>query len=433
MTNICFAGTYPPTKCGIADYTDYLIKESPDDKWGMLAFDRDIPSSLVSSNKPYDSRIWYGIPSSGDVSAESIRKGLDAIGLNQKDTVMWFQHENGLWQNEEKFAAMLKGLDMLKVITFHTLQFQSPETKSGLCCAQHRLLEAVFPHVDAITVFNHDVYWAVTSAFPEHDRKVSILHHGTHSYPGINRLSRSEAKEKLNDYLLFESDLPDRTKQALHKKRILTDWDTIVLGQTGFLCPQKQSEVLFTVRNELEKLIPYRRIAAVRIGAARDGSQRIYAEQLRQRENGKPGILLETWLPSELLPLAQRAFDVNFCWPGDCTQSGVMAHALGAGAIIAGRDLEGVGRTLKDAGQFAENDISHLIRRIRDIMYRPEIAQKAEESALRYARRYSWRKQAWKHYQLAEVIAHPASVWPQYSPLVANPIGGEAEVRSFVT
>ena len=34
-----------------------------------------------------------------------------------------------------------------------------------------------------------------------------------------------------------------------------------------------------------------------------------------------------------------------------CVVTYVLAHALGAGAVVAGRDLEGVGETLLEAGQ----------------------------------------------------------------------------------
>ena len=73
--------------------------------------------------------------------------------------------------------------------------------------------------------------------------------------------------------------------------------------------------MLYTVRDELHKLIPHRRIIAVRIGYSRDSSQEIYAENLIRRQSDSDEFLLNVWLPQNMLPLAQKAFDINFYWP----------------------------------------------------------------------------------------------------------------------
>ncbi len=103
---------------------------------------------------------------------------------------MWVQHENGIWPDSQNFIAMLKDLDMPKVVTLHTLHFQSTEMPSGLRRYQYDLLRTLLPRVEAITGFSRGVYSAVTSALPEHRDKVSIIKHGIHSYPEVRRLSR---------------------------------------------------------------------------------------------------------------------------------------------------------------------------------------------------------------------------------------------------
>ena len=106
-----------------------------------------------------------------------------------------------------------------------------------------------------------------------------------------------------------------------------------------------------------------------------------------------------------MLSIAQRAFDINLCWPKDCTQSGILAHALGAGAIIAGRDLEGVGETLKKAGMLVDTDLRRLLMKVKDLILNPELKEKIEETALKYAAKFSWKNQARRHYELAELVA----------------------------
>jgi glycosyltransferase involved in cell wall biosynthesis len=405
MVSIYFVGTYKPIMCGIADYTGFVTRASPAGRWGVISFDPErYDGPLITDDEAVKGRVWYGIPGRHEFSASVILKGLKKLGAKNEDAVLWFQHENGIWPGKMQFIAMLKNLKIPKVVTFHTLHFQSFETPTGLRRNQYDLLKVLLPYVDAITVFNHGVYQAVTSAFPEHLDKVYVMKHGINPYPELSRLSRKEAKEKLNDFLLYESGLDRKTKEALHKRRIFLDSDTVVVGQTGFLEPMKNSELLYPARDSLQKAVPQRRIVAVRIGAPRDEVQRIYAEKLRRWQNGRNKFLLEVLLPQNILPLAQRAFDVNFYWPHECTQSGLLSHALGAGAIVACRDLEGVGEDIKEAGGIMDTDLKHLLSKITNLLLNPALAKRIGQRALGYAREFSWKNQAQRHYELAERI-----------------------------
>ena len=420
--------------CGIGDYTNFVTRESPPGRWGVISFALNRCGVPLAHNNdtPLD-RVWYGIPDRTGFSASVVLNGVEALDERENgDIVLWFQHEYGIWPDDQRFVTMLTCLAIPKVVTFHTLHFQSSETPSRLRKNQYDLLQLLLPQVDAITVFSNGVYRAVTTAFPEHRRKVHVIKHGIHSYPEVSRLSRKEAKEKLNDYLLYEADLDRETKEALYRHRVFLDPGTVVLGQTGFLSPEKHSGILYPVRDALQRMIPNRRIVAVRIGSTREDHQRAYAEQLRSEQDGSGKFLLVTWLPEELLPVAQRAFDVNFYWPRDCTQSGILAHALGVGAIFAGRDLEGVGETLKEAGELADIDLSRLMIKIRDFILNPELAECIENSALKYAAEFSWKNQTRRHYELAERILHPMTQWLEPSlPLVGIDGRGDSPIHRF--
>jgi len=418
MASIYFVGTHKPIMCGIADYTNFVAREIPAGRWGVISFDlKRYSAPLTLDDEAVTGRVWYGIPGRREFSAPVIMQGLKELGAKNEDAVLWFQHENGIWPGSIQFTAMLKNLNVPKVVTFHTLHFQSFETPTGLRRNQYDLLKVLLPYVEAITVFSRGVYHAVTSAFPEHRDKVYIMKHGINPYPEISRLSRKEAKEKLNDFLLYESGLNRKTKEALHKRRIFLDSDTVVVGQTGFLEPMKNSELLYAARDGLQKAIPHRRIVAVRIGVPRDKLQRIYAEKLRRWQNSRDKFLLEVRLPHGILPLAQRAFDVNFYWPYDCTQSGLLSHALGAGAIVACRDLEGVGEDIKEAGGIVGTDLRYVLSKITNLILNPALGERIEQRALGYAIKFSWKNQARRHYELAESIlsSTPSRSLP-YSP-----------------
>ena len=407
MASIVFVGTYEPIKCGIADYTQYLTRVSPAGKWGVLSFDLR-GYGVPTSGAVADPRsVWYGIPGRTEYTASMIMSGVRHLVPRDGGAVLWFQHEFGIFADSARFVSMLRELDIPKVVTFHSLHFQSMETGSGLPNKERTFLATLLPCVDAITVFSNGVYSAVTSAFPQYRGKVYVLRHGVHSYPEVRRLSRGEAREALNDFLLHDSGLNRESKRILRREQVLLDPSAVLIGQTGFLCPSKGTEYLWSFRDDLQRLVPGHRIVALRIGSARVADQVEYAKRLRQAQDGRGRILLETWLPQEKLPLAQRAFDVNYYWPVDCTQSGVMAHALGAGAVIAGRELEGVGETLREAGQLYDGDPDCLVSKVAELLGDPEMAAVVEQNAARYANRFSWFNQARRHYEIAEGILAP--------------------------
>ena len=411
MPSICFVGPYPPIVCGIADYTSFVVRESPVSQCGVLSFDLGkYGTPITNQNNKNGDRVWYGIPGRNLFSASAIREGLKELDMPGDDTVLWFQHENGIWPDDKRFIAMLKDLSNPKVVTFHTLHYQSPETPFGLRKKQYQFLERLLLCVDAITVFSHGVYRSVTAAFPEYREQTHVIKHGIHSYPQISSLGHQKAKEELNHFLLNESELDQKTKEILRKQHIFTDPGNILLGQTGFLSPSKNSELLYSVKDQLQRLLPEKSIMAIRIGSPREASQILYAEQLKNRQNGRDKLFLDIWLPQHTLPLAQRAFNINFYWPIECTQSGVLAHALGAGAVIASRDLEGVGETVKAAGGLTDTDLQALIYKMRDLILDPDMQKRTAESALGYVEEFSWRRQSQRHYELVKHILNTKPV-----------------------
>lgn len=410
MASIYFVGPYKPIRCGIADYTSFLVNESRPGQCGVLSFDLTRYQAPLNENVTVGPEIvWYGMPEGRDLLPSTLRNGLSQVGGNFNDAVLWFQHETAIWPDTDKFIAMIETMNMPKVITFHSLHFQSEETAEGLRENEYLLLDSLLPHVQAITVFSHGVYQSVIAAFPQHVFKIHLIKHGIHSLPRISQLSRREAKNILRDFLLYDSDIPDITKEGIRKSGLFKDNQTTIIGQTGFLCPNKQSESLYSIRKHLQKTLPERRIAAVRIGAPRDHIQQQYARKLRDHQRTEGNFFLETMLPAEMLPLAQRAFDINFYWPRECTQSGILAHALGAGAVLAGREIEGVGETLNEAGAVVDRSLPRVLNHIRDLIMNPEKVERMEEDALRYAAEYTWQIQMEKHFRLANDLLFQTS------------------------
>jgi glycosyltransferase involved in cell wall biosynthesis len=399
-----FITTYKPIICGIATYTDFIIRESPIGSWDVLSFDLDNCRLPLSDDKTLPGiHVRYCIPSYDDYSASSILKGLE---INQGQ-VLWFQHEFGIWRSDVMFVEMLKNLDNVKIVTLHSLHFQSSETPYGLRRNEFSFLRLLLRRTDAITVFSDGVHEAISRAFPEYSDKVYLLRHGTHLYPKSAKMSREEAKAIIHEYLVGESDLGQASKDNLSQQGVFLDPEMKVIGGTGFISASKGIEPLFQAHNALQQMLPRRKIAAVYAGFLRDSNDRVdgqFAMKLRTENNRSEQYFLETYLPEDMLPVMLRALDIYFYWPNDCTQSGIMAHALGAGATIACRDMEGVGETVKMAGGVTNADFGQLVSRVKQLILDPRLGNEMSENASKYAEKFSWRNQALCHFELAEQL-----------------------------
>jgi len=410
MAFITFITPYMPIICGIADYAGFITRESPPGRWDVLSFNlANYGVPLSADRAQLTNPIWYGIPSRDDFSASSILAGLSPV----KDQVLWFQHEFDIWRDNARFVDMLRGLNDIKVVTLHSLHFQSGETPYGLRRHEYSFLHLLLPHTDAITVFSDGVYKAVARAFPEYSDKVHVLWHGTHLYPKVARMSKAEAKARIHDYLVGESGLNQVSKYNLRQQCVLLDPETVVIGEAGFISANKGIGLLYHARNVLRRMLPRRKIAAVYVGFLRQANainDSECAAESRTSYNGVGEFFLETYLPEDMLPVLLRALDIYFYWPSDCTQSGIVAHALGAGATIVCRDLEGVGETVRMAGGLTSADFAQLIVGIKELILDSRLRNEMSEGAVRYAEKCSWRTQALKHFELAEQLCRSRRV-----------------------
>ena len=406
MAFITFVTPYKPIICGIADYTDFLVRESLPGTCDVLSFNLENYGAPLHNDPPsLTCRVWYGIPGRDNFSASSILEGFRP----HKNHVLWFQHEFGIWPDSARFVDMLRDLDQIKVVSLHSLHFQNSETTYGLRSHEYSFLRSLLPHTDAITVFSDGVYQALNRAFPEHRDKVHVIRHGIHLYPIIARMSRGKAKARIHEYLISESGLDQASKDDLGQQSVFLNPNTIVIGTAGFISASKGIEFLYHAHDLLQQMLPRRKIAAVHIGYLREvdnSADSKFTAELRARRNSPGQFLLETYLPEDILPLMLGALDIYFYWPSDCTQSGILAHALGAGATIACRDMEGVGETVREAGGSAYADFEQAIAGLKELILHLKLRNEMSERAVKYAEEFSWRIQASQHFKLAERLCY---------------------------
>jgi len=404
---ITFISTFPPIICGIGDYLWSVVCHRPFDQWKVIS-----------------PRIEY-FSSSGDELPEPIRKQVDyCLSLNQPslpdidDNVIWFQHSFGMWGTApDTFVTLLKEArekGKKVVATIQGLHFQSEETPYGLMKKEYNLLKASLPYLDVLTVFTRGVYDVVTQAFPEAKERTVVLMHGFHIYPSI---SKYEARKGLFNYLLQSSSLSSSKRSELKQLMdILFSEKTLLLGNFGFITYDRAPLSVYELRAYLQKKLRNYRVIALYIGQIQKRADRDTTEflpllrQLEATHDGQYNLFYDLYLPSTIFPLAFRALDFVIIWYKRATISGRMAHALGSGACVVGRNIEGVGETLRLVGLPSASSAEQLAEQIETLVHNPHEREQLEKKAFSFANRFSFAVQAQKHIQLAESLCQGNSL-----------------------
>jgi glycosyltransferase involved in cell wall biosynthesis len=397
---IHFVSSFPPLVCGIGSYTNYLAQELGAE-CKVTSFRPD-HFSRGSGTIVLDPRVSY-------------RLSLDGTGFPNfgPGDVAWFQHAFGMWGNDsDLFLNMVvraKSSGTPVIATFHTVHFESRETESGMSAKEERLMRNVLPHLDAATVFSDGAYNALARAFPEFKAKLTVLRHGVHQYP---LLDRRECRLQLLGHLLGG---PQEASVAQDPVRdylttLFLDPDTVILGNCGFISRDKDPESLFDLAIRVRRRIGDKNIVALYIGKIQDRKDKTTNEtvgilqNLRAIHDGRENLFFEDYLPERLLPVMFRSLDFSVFWCKNATQSGRMAHAQGSRTCAVGRRIEGLGETLDRSGLPSGVSLEDMADKIAYEIRNPRSMNRTENFSAAYAERFSFVAQARKHALLAHLV-----------------------------
>jgi hypothetical protein len=377
--------------CGVGSYTDYLVRHL--DRWNVTSFETDLPNDAVTTS------------GTGRVSYElSLGSGTFPFS-GDKHQLVWFQHAFGIWgQHADRFTDLVgrvKREGLRTAATFHTIHFESNETEEGLTVRERRLMGAVLPLLDIATVFSDGARRALTAMFPQFAAKIVVLRHGTHIYPAAGR---AKARRKLLRHLA------DRAQSITNIADDLLSPTTIILGNFGFVTPDKDPLALYEIGAGVRSRLPGRRVVTLYVGTIAGRADRAKSEtsdllqQLQRAHDGRDNLFFDVYLPEDLLPFAFRAVDLCMFWCRNATQSGRIAHAMGSRTCVVGRRIEGIGETLDLAGLLSVLTVDDLVEQSVRLILDPEARRRAERLGVEYAERYSFEKQARKHALLCAAL-----------------------------
>jgi glycosyltransferase involved in cell wall biosynthesis len=189
VSEILFITSYPPRECGIATYSQDLIRSLQNKFSNSLSIN---VCALESGNEafPYPGEVKYILKTS--IAAEYKKLALK-INNNKRIQIVLIQHEFGFYKKQEPaFLQFLYELSKPVVIVFHTvLPHPDEELKAKI-----KAIAAICHSIIVMTNNSGDIL-VRDYAVPIH--KLSVIPHGTHLVPHL-----------AENFLKLKYDLKDR-------------------------------------------------------------------------------------------------------------------------------------------------------------------------------------------------------------------------------
>jgi glycosyltransferase involved in cell wall biosynthesis len=177
LAEILFITSYPPRECGIATYSQDLIK-ALNNKFSNSLSIRVCAVESGDSNYSYPGEVKYILKTS---IASEYEKLVSEINKDTDIRIVLIQHEFGFYREQEQaFLQFLNGISKPVVIVFHTVL---PHPDAGLKIKVRRIAAAC----ESIVVMTQISAGILTTDYGLPHQKISIIAHGTHLVPHLSK------------------------------------------------------------------------------------------------------------------------------------------------------------------------------------------------------------------------------------------------------
>lgn len=379
LPEILFLTTFPPRQCGIATYSEDLIKAM--EKQFVYSFDLKV--CALETNKEqhqYKSKkVKYVLNTS---SADSYRQLEQNINSDDNVKIVLLQHEFGLFaDNVPEFNNFLKNVKKPVVVVFHTVLPRPDEAfKANV---QH-----ILDTVDGVIVMTDDARDILVRDYITDTEKVAVIPHGTHLVP---HLDKTMLKKKY--------DIGERT----------------VLSTFGLLSSGKSIETTLDALPEIAKTTPD--VLFLIIGKTHptvvlhEGEK--YRESLEQKiqdlnlENNVR--FVNEYLPLDTLLEYLQLTDIYLFTSKDPNQavSGTFSYALSAGCPVVSTPIPHAKEFLSDnAGLvFDFGNSAELATAVNRLISDENLRLEIVSNGLHKITGTSWENSAVKHARFLQKIA----------------------------
>lgn len=204
MKIICI-GNYPPRKCGIATFTENLVKSIIQ---AATDHDLDIAVEVIAMNDPGQQYLYPEIvvQTINDQIPDDYLRAATYINHSGADLCL-FQHEYGIYGGSSGLLilSLLRRLQVPVVSTFHSVH-QSPSFH------QKEVLIKIADYSEKIVIMNKMAIGFLTEVFGIPASKIVKIEHGVPDFQKVDRASFAKPKEWKGRKVLLTFGLIGRSK-----------------------------------------------------------------------------------------------------------------------------------------------------------------------------------------------------------------------------
>jgi glycosyltransferase involved in cell wall biosynthesis len=176
---ILFVSSYPPRECGIATYSQDLIK-ALDNKFSNSLSIKVCALESGKTDYKYPDEVKYVLKTS--IAADYERLALK-INSDKHIKIVFIQHEFGFYRVQERaFLEFLYNLTKPVAIVFHTVLPHPDEQLKAK-------IKSIADVCESVVVMTHNSATILVDEYGVPEQKISVIAHGTHLVPHLNEKS----------------------------------------------------------------------------------------------------------------------------------------------------------------------------------------------------------------------------------------------------
>ena len=372
MTSYGFLSTYPPTRCGLATFTESLATAMAEP--GLK------PARIVrvvdDAHQAVPAMIGTRSIIVGDLVADDERSGFEAAQLLNAGDVAIIQHEYGIYggPDGDDVLRVLRGLTVPSVVVLHTV-LDSPTPRQKL------ILEQVSGLATQLVVMTQTAYRTLQARYDVDLDKTVIIPHGVAEWAGPTVLPRSDTRTVLTWGLIGPG------------KGI--EWAIRAMAQLSDLTPSVHYQVLGQT---------HPKVLAHSGDAYRDSLHRLIDEL----GVGDVVTLDGDYQDSAALAMRLRASDVVLLPYDSRSQvtSGVLVEAIAAGKPVVATAFPHATELLSDGDGrvVAHENPDAIAAALRDVLATPALGDRLAAAARHRTAQTSWPAVAQRYRTLASGI-----------------------------
>jgi len=177
LPEILFITSYPPRECGIATYSQDLMKALNNQYVSSFSLTVCALENEHEKHLYADEEVKYTLNTSDPASFRTIA---ETINNDDNIKVVVIQHEFGLFQDNESFNAFLLEIEKPLVVVFHTV-LPRPDVEF------QKKVQHILDRADSIIVMTKNSEAILKEDYTVASEKISVIPHGTHLVPHTDK------------------------------------------------------------------------------------------------------------------------------------------------------------------------------------------------------------------------------------------------------